>query len=414
MYKRQQLITTISEIFYKSFIKYILLFGITAIIICFVSSEKSHPYISDDIFHFMKILTDPCTKELRGGSGISSAINKLSDASNTVKNVGNTINQFTSNVKHDVEHEKYLKDTLESLTNKYCSDATNINELGVFNSGFYAVHSCWLACYNAIQKCNAIIVYCIGLHLDWKFIKSYHFIGIFTVFVLFLFINKASTKFVASLIERILNKPKSKSGQYINTIFYSFFSSFLSIVFLYFFIAIIAYVTFIPYGIINIKSEQSSSSLQFMYLLLGSMFLFLIGLDIASPFKEKTVPKVPVSNLDGSNTENRPNPDPKKPCNKTSSLLSKSMLIFIIPFTAAIYCFAQLIYRGATGFVGAVSTTDIKDSNKLKMVFGYLVFFILLYTLLPIFLYITIPTILKSFRKKDLLPLYYSKIKKFI
>jgi len=406
----KELMNTVSEIMYKSFIKYIMLLAITAMIICFVSSENSEPYVSDNIYHFMKILTDPCTKELRGGSGISSAINKLSNASDTVKNVGNTINQITSNVKHDVDHEKYLKNTLESITNKYCSDANNINEIGVLGSFTYVVQSSWLACYNAIQWVNAGIVACIGLKLNWMVFKPYHYVGIFIIFFLFIMLNKASTKFVETILGRILNR---SSKTYVNTIFYTFISSFLSVLFLYFMVAMVAYFTFLPYGFSNIKSDQSSTSLQFMYLFLGSTLLFLVGLDITSPFRDKAAPPTTsVSNLDGLKSE-RPNPEPKKPCNKTSSILSKSLFIFIIPLTAAIYCVAQLIYRGITGVGSAMRTTDMNDSNKLKMVFGYFVFFALLYTLLPIFLYITVPSIIKSFRKKDFLPLYYSKVKKF-
>jgi hypothetical protein len=66
----------------------------------------------------MKILTDPCKKELRGGSGISSAINKLSTASDTVKNVGNTIDKYTTNVKHGVDLEKYLTELKDEQMKK--------------------------------------------------------------------------------------------------------------------------------------------------------------------------------------------------------------------------------------------------------------------------------------------------------
>jgi hypothetical protein len=410
----KELMNTVTEIFFNSFINYIVLFAITIIIICFISSDNSESYVSDDIFHFMKILTDPCKKELRGGSGISSAINKLSTASDTVKNVGNTIDKYTTNVKHGVDLEKYLKETLGSLTDKYCSDDTNINELTVIHSAMYAVHSSWLASYNAIQWVNAGIMKCIGLKIDWMFIKSYHYIGIFIAFVLFTMLIKASTTFVASLIELALNTTNTKSAEYINTVVFSCFSSFLGILLLYFTVASIAYVTFLSYGLVNIKSEQSATTLQFMYLFLASMILLLYGFDVTSAVDVPDVPQSSdLSNLDGTPKTDRPTPEPKPPCNTSASTLSNLMFIFIIPFLASLYCLAQLVYRGLSGMVALMDTTDadMQHANKMNMVLGYLVFFIILYTLWPVFLYITIPTIIKSFATKEYLDLYYSKLK---
>lgn len=410
----KELITTVTDIFFNSFVNNIILFAISLIIICFISSDNSEPYVSDDIFHFMKILTDPCKKELRGGSGISSAINKLSTAADSVQNVGNTIDKYTTNVKRDVDLEKYLKETLQSLTDKYCSDETNINELSLIDSAFYAVHSSWLASYNAIQWVNAGIIACIGMKMDWMFLKPYHYVGIFIAFVLFMMLIKASTSFVASVLEVALNTTNTKSAEYINSIVFSCFSSFLGILFLYFIVACIAYVTFLPFGFINIKSEQSATKLQFMYIFLGSMVLFLYGLDVTS---EVNVPDVPQSsdlaNVDGTPKGDRPTPAPKPPCNTSADTLSNMLFIFIIPFLASLYCLAQLVYRGLYGIAGAMDTSDIQHANKIKMVGGYFVFFVLLYTLWPIFLYITVPTIIKTFGTKDFLDMYYKKIKDF-
>jgi len=416
----KELMNTVTDIFFNSFVNYIVLFAITIIIVCFVSSDNSEPFVSDDIFHFMKLLTNPCNKELRGGSGISSAINKLSTASDTVKNLGNTIDQYTTNVKHDVDLEKYLKDSLISLTDKYCSDDTNINELTVIHSAMYAVHSSWLACYNAIQWVNAGIMRCICLKIDWMFLKPHHYIGIFIAFNLFMILIKASTTFVASIIELVLNTTKTKSDEYINTVVFSCFSSFLGILLLYFSVACVAYVTFLSYGFINIKSEQSATTLQFMYLFLGSMVLFLYGYDVTSAVEVPDLPQTPdlsyledLTNLDGTPKTDRPSPPPKPPCNTSASTLSNTTFIFIIPFLASLYCLAQLVYRGLSGIVVAMDTSDIQHANKMKMVFGYLVFFIILYTLWPVLLYITMPKLIKSFATKEYLDLYYKKLKDF-
>ena len=97
----------------------------------------------------------------------------------------------------------------------------------------------------------------------------------------------------------------------------------------------------------------------------------------------------------------------KRKCLKISNMI----FIFIIPFLASLYCLAQLVYRGLSGIVVAMDTSDMQHANKMKMVFGYLVFFIILYTLWPVFLYITMPNLIKSFATKEYLDLYYKKLK---
>jgi hypothetical protein len=255
---------------------------------------------------------------------------------------------------------------------------------------------------------------CIGLKIDWMILKPYHYIGIFIAFNLFMILIKASTTFVASIIELALNTTNTKSAEYINTVVFSCFSSFLGILLLYFSVACFAYVTFLSYGFVNIKSEQSATTLQFMYLFLGSMVLFLYGLDVTSAVDVPDLPQSSdLANLDGTPKTDIPTPPPKPPCNTSASTLSNMIFIFIIPFLASLYCLAQLVYRGLSGIVVAMDTSDIQHANKMKMVFGYLVFFIILYTLWPVFLYITMPNLIKSFATKEYLDLYYKKLKDF-
>jgi flagellar biosynthesis protein FlhB len=144
------------------------------------------------------------------------------------------------------------------------------------------------------------------------------------------------------------------------------------------------------------------------------MILLLYGFDVTSAVDVPDVPQSSdLSNLDGTPKTDRPTPEPKPPCNTSASTLSNLMFIFIIPFLASLYCLAQLVYRGLSGMVALMDTTDadMQHANKMNMVLGYLVFFIILYTLWPVFLYITIPTIIKSFATKEYLDLYYSKLK---
>lgn len=401
----KELVSRFGSVFYNAFINYIIAFTIAISIVLYISGDKKESYASDDIFNFMNILVNPCNKQLRGGSGISTAINDLSDAATKVQNLGKTINKLTSNVKKDIDRDKYLKDTLKSFTDKYCTE-TNIDEMDAIDCVSYVLHSSWLTSYNAIQWLNTGIIACLALQSEFWFVKPNFYIGIFIAFVLFIFLVKLSSRVVASGIQLTLNTSASKSRSYINSIIFSMFSSFLSILFLYFIIAIAAYVIFLFHGIINIKSEQSSNTIRFVFGFMILMIPALFGYNVTSSVSSE-LPDVGVS------TPGKTPPPSRPPCNNTASTLSQLVVIFIIPFMAAFYCFCQIIYRGLLGIGSAFDTSDMQYAGKLKMIAGYFVFFILVYTLWPIFIHFSLPSIIKSFGARDFMPMYYANVDKF-
>jgi hypothetical protein len=233
----------------------------------------------------------------------------------------------------------------------------------------------------------------------------------FVAFILFMILIKGSSTFVETMIQYTMNTSKGMASSYINSVLYSCLSGFLSVLFLYFAVASVAYVTFLAYGAINIKSEQSATTLQFMYIFLGLMLLFLFGYNIVPSIDVPDMPSMPdIPNYDGTSRADRPTPAPKPPCNNSSQTLSQVIIIFILPVIAALYCLGQLVYRGLIGITSAMDTSDMQHASKMKMVFGYFVFSILLYTLWPILLHFTIPSIIKSFGTKELLTLYYSRV----
>jgi hypothetical protein len=403
----KELFNRLGSVFHKALINNIVAFAVAMTIVLYISGNNKDPYVSDDIFNFMNILTNPCNKQLRGGSGISTAINDLSDAAGKVQNLGKTINKLTANVKGDIDRDKYLKDTLKSFTDKYCNE-TNIDEMDAIDCVSYVLHSSWLSCYNSIEWLNAGIIGCLSIQSEFWFIKENYYIGILIAFFLFIFLVKASSKMVATLIKLTLNTSVSKSQTYINTIFFSIFSSFLSVLILYFILAIAAYVIFLFHGIINVKSEQSSSTIRFVFGFLIIMIPALFGYNVTSSVSAE----VPDININLPNTDKTP-PPPRPPCNNTGSSLSQLIVIFIIPFMAAFYCFCQVIYRGLLGIGSAFDSSDMQYANKMKMIGGYFVFFVLIYTLWPIFIHFSLPTIIKSFGASDFLPLYYANVDKF-
>lgn len=401
----KELVSRLGTVFYKAFINYIIVFAIAISIVLYISGDKKDSYVSDDIFNFMNILTNPCNKQLRGGSGISTAINDLSEAASKVQNLGKTINKLTTNIKGDIDRDKYLKDTLKSFTDKYCNE-TNIDEMDAIDCISYAVHSSWLTCYNAIQWLNVGILSSLALQFEFSFIKPNYYIGIFIAFVLFIFLVKLSSTIVASGIQLTLNTSVSKSRSYINTIIFSIFSSLLSILFLYFIVAIVAYVVYLFHAIINVKSEQSSSTIRFVFGFLIIMIPVLFGYNATSSISSE-LPDVGISTPDKTPPPSRP------PCNNTASTLSQLVVIFILPFMASVYCFCQFIYRGLLGIGNAFDRSDMQYSSKMKMVGGYFIFFILLYTLWPIFIHFSLPSIIKSFGARDFMPIYYAHVDKF-
>ena len=356
----------------------------------------------------MNILVTPCNKQLRGGSGISAAIDNLSNSAGKIQNVGKNINKLTENVKGDIDHDKYLKDTLKAFTDKYCNE-TPIDDIDVVDCIAFVLHSSWLACYNAIQWINAGILLCLSLQIDFLFVKPNYFIGIFVAFVLFLFLVKASSTIVSAGIQLLFNSSSSKSRNYINSVIYSIFSSFLSIMFLYFIVAIVAYVIYLFHGIINIKSEQSSSTIRFVFGFLIIMIPALLGYNTSLSVEP---PDLPNPGFTASN-QNKISSPPKPPCNNSATTLSQLIVVFILPFMASVYCFCQLIYRGLVGIGNAFDTNDMQYASKLKMIAGYFIFFLLVYTLWPLLIHFSIPTLIKSFGGEDYMQVYYSNVQKF-
>ena len=71
-------------------------------------------------------------------------------------------------------------------------------------------------------------------------------------------------------------------------------------------------------------------------------------------------------------------------CDKTSSTLYNLMLMFIIPLIAAIYCIAQLFYRGIMGIEKLFDFKENANLYKLRRVFGYAVSLIVLFLFFPL------------------------------
>lgn len=78
---------------------------------------------------------------------------------------------------------------------------------------------------------------------------------------------------------------------------------------------------------------------------------------------------------------------PQVPCNKSSTILYQAMIMFIIPLLAAIYCISQLIYRGLMGLEQMFEFNDMEHVNKIKIVFGYAIFWFFFFIMMPIFIY---------------------------
>jgi hypothetical protein len=77
-----------------------------------------------------------------------------------------------------------------------------------------------------------------------------------------------------------------------------------------------------------------------------------------------------------------------QPCSNVSNLLYQALFMFMIPILASIYCIMQLLYRGLMGIPKFLDFGEIDHANKVKMVFGYAIFWLMFFIILPIFIYV--------------------------
>jgi hypothetical protein len=78
----------------------------------------------------------------------------------------------------------------------------------------------------------------------------------------------------------------------------------------------------------------------------------------------------------------------QKPCNTASTVLYQSMIMFLIPLLASIYCMAQLIYRGLMGIEKMLDFKDMEHVYRFKMVSAYALFWFFFFIMLSIFIYL--------------------------
>lgn len=195
-----------------------------------------------------------------GGGSVSEGLLKVSS---TLKNVGQAINSFTADVKYDIDYESYKVDTLSKYKETYCND---MDDMGAFGAFFFIMHSSFLACYNSIQMVNVAIVSLIYT----KSVRGPVDLGIFALYILFFMVSSASTSFI-EYVTVLIDPSVSSSDSYIRQIVLSIFSAMISLFFLYFIVAVIAYIHYLVYGMLNIKSEQSSTTFKVIY----AVFLFI-------------------------------------------------------------------------------------------------------------------------------------------
>jgi len=75
------------------------------------------------------------------------------------------------------------------------------------------------------------------------------------------------------------------------------------------------------------------------------------------------------------------------PCSNSANLLSSAMVVFIVPFIAALYCIMQLLYRSIFGIDKIFKTDDYTVVTQNKMIFGYGIFWMLFFTIVPILMF---------------------------
>jgi hypothetical protein len=297
----------VTKYFEDTIINNIVVFAVMLIIYLFILADKTQGYSYVDIFVFMEMITNPtCDKvyapkkkepenkkakanapaapaapaglpampaglpampgglsglSLKGGGTVS---DQLIDAAKSVKNIGNAFNAFTSDVKKDIDYEIYLKETITKFKETYCEDMDTMGCFGVF---FFALHSSYLASYNAIQFVNTAIMRLLYL----KPLYGYIDVGVGLLYLIFILTIMSSSSFITYVIKLFPDMPSSNS--YLTKIFLTIFSALVSLFLIYFLVAVIAYFTYLTYGIVNIKSEQSSMTFKFVYFVLIALIV---------------------------------------------------------------------------------------------------------------------------------------------
>ena len=207
---------------------------------------------------------------MKGGGTVSEDLLKVASSLN---NVGQAINSFTADVKADLDFESYKVETLSRHKETYCND---MDDMGMFGAFFFILHSSFLASYNAMQMVNESIVRII--YFKTKFL--YLDVGIMLLYLLFFIVTAASTSFI-EFITQLIDPSVSLTDTFTRQLVLSIFSALISLFFIYFMIGTVAYLEYLIYGMVNIKSEQSSTTFKVIY----AIFLFVnIMITIPSVF----------------------------------------------------------------------------------------------------------------------------------
>ena len=297
----------INEYFQSTIINNITIFATMLIIYFFISADKTAAYTYSDTFEFMNLVTNPhpCdnvkkekdapannaknnakkdaapdpakifnkseadpiqagTKmmsnmmgKLGNQAGGGSVSENLMKTAYSVQGIGNAINSFTTDVKHDIDYKNYMADTLTKYKSTYCND---IDDMSMFGAFFFILHSSFLACYNSIQQVNLAIVKLIYMKSTIMNFDA----GVLFIYLLFILVSMTSSSFI-KFVTNLIDPSMSSSNTYLFKIIFSTFSAIINLLFVYFIIAIISYFTYLGYGLLNIKSEQSSLTFKLMY-----------------------------------------------------------------------------------------------------------------------------------------------------
>jgi hypothetical protein len=199
-------------------------------------------------------------KPQQGGGTVSEDLLKVASSLN---NVGQAINSFTADVKADLDFESYKVETLSRHKETYCND---MDDMGMFGAFFFILHSSFLASYNAIQMVNESIVRIIYFKTKYLYLDG----GIMLLYLLFFIVTAASTSFI-EFITQLIDPSVSLTDSFTRQLVLSIFSALISLFFIYFMIGTVAYLEYLIYGMVNIKSEQSSTTFKVIY----AIFLFV-------------------------------------------------------------------------------------------------------------------------------------------
>jgi hypothetical protein len=213
------------------------------------------------------VSTPSANKPQQGGGTVSEDLTKVAS---TLNNVGQAINSFTADVKSDIDFESYKIETLSKHKETYCND---MDDMGFFGAFFFILHSSFLACYNSIQMVNTTIVRLIYFKSELGPFDM----GILALYALFFIMSAASTSFIQH-ITKLIDPSVSLTDSFTRQLVLSIFSALISLFFVYFLIATVAYIEYLVYGMVNIKSEQSSITFKAIYAL-----LFFINVMITGP-----------------------------------------------------------------------------------------------------------------------------------